>query len=605
MRYAGALASASVAGVFVALQAQTDVVNRIGVLFCPEAAVLYLNTRTRSIAWHPSMAPLADTALVDSDDAKADALSVLLGPEDDAPQRPTATYAPLFLCRVSCVTCRVSCVVRCPSCILRRSCVVCERRQRPCHADRHRRFPEAAAAGAPARGAAATVMSASISAFVRPPSPSATAPNGGTAPELSHGHVIKQPRASWRHTFAHRAEFLPEGTDGHPPLEASLLSPRKDTQAEASILLLTARASRAAAHVETAQGGHADGAGASPRVLSQTTAKEGGQALSVASVLASTSKALQSARAPVSARRDESQADDVPAAPRITSLALPPARYPGADAPAAAPTAASVSLFVTPAADRGANGGLDASFTNALAMTLALPPSKFSTMDRFEKSGAHLDVDALQQEWNRRYWAYVCGGVHDIVDGDADADPFFIRVSSGTSAGVTESTRHVLGEGDGHRGVTGTRASISSLLPPMKNSWMEHVMTLLPPAPRLQAGVDAANAILTQQLQQASVLVATAPCEHVRSPSLTRTCGSMWLRRVLVHGVACVVQVAVDYVHSARKAILDYILRDAGERKRLNILRLPETGSMHAVEWGWGAERVRWCCRQCVLALRR
>ncbi len=62
--------------------------------------------------------------------------------------------------------------------------------------------------------------------------------------------MLKEPRAGWRHNYSHLAEFLPAGETGSAPVPASLLSPRPETQFQASMTHIAERAARAAAHVD-------------------------------------------------------------------------------------------------------------------------------------------------------------------------------------------------------------------------------------------------------------------------------------------------------------------------------------------------------------------
>ena len=65
------------------------IVNRVGVLFAPHTAVVYLNLASRAMDWHRTTAPLtlSDDAGLDVD-PKVDALSIVLDgtvPDDEVP----------------------------------------------------------------------------------------------------------------------------------------------------------------------------------------------------------------------------------------------------------------------------------------------------------------------------------------------------------------------------------------------------------------------------------------------------------------------------------------------------------------------------------------
>ena len=56
------------------------IVNRVGVLYAPHTALLYLNLGTRSVAWHRSIAPLTMPSSIGEDmDPKEDALAIVFG----------------------------------------------------------------------------------------------------------------------------------------------------------------------------------------------------------------------------------------------------------------------------------------------------------------------------------------------------------------------------------------------------------------------------------------------------------------------------------------------------------------------------------------------
>ena len=254
--------------------------------------------------------------------------------------------------------------------------------------------------------------------------------------------------------------------------------------------------------------------------------------------------------------------------------------------PAWAPPSSSDVLLSstvrTPNNNQGGGGGGPGGGggSSTMALTLRAAVHHAHVVHEMEDKGVTLNVEALEVEWAQRYWSYVCGpdavaagrpnpAPATVVDplfirlndhaGGAGAQPLALAaaVSARGASAAQASTAIVAATGGSSSTSTGAlddrHRTLSSLLPPMKESWLENVKRLLPPAPTTAEGVDAANAVLTHLLA--------------------------W--------------VGINYVHAARKAVLDYVLRDPGERRRLNIMRVPESiaGPVAGLEWGWGAQR--------------
>jgi hypothetical protein len=428
------------------------------------------------------------------------------------------------------------------------------------------------------------------------------------------GGFIKEPRVGWRHTHSHLAEFLPAGQTGKPAPAASILSPRPDTQLEASMLAIAERAARADAHVDVQEvvdnrEGGATAATAATFTRTRTLrAREGSHALSVAVVLGtpgvsfaltnspmrSTGHGVAGGSSEVAGRAVVEEAIRNLPAPRYGAYGdMSPAPAPGGDSDGvvvpglegvfSTPRAPSHESGAAPGANPsgtmllGTGGGLgtgtgsrsvawqsrygvdvllstavlNSGGTNSLASTLHATKQLAVLRSEMNDRGLVLDAHSLEREWAQRYWSYVAGP--DTVSvgrvdggGSAAADPFFIATGGSGAAAPLPAATTSLGLLEGHL------HTLSGLLPPVKTSWLEHVRDLLPPAPADPAALDIANAVLARQLTH----------------------------------------VGANYVLSCRKAVLDYVLRDPGERKRLNILQVPEGVTGPVLDWGWGSHVV-------------